>query len=282
MIENLFLNVGATKAGTTWLYDQLCNHPEITFALEKEIHYFSAVAGKWNLLSHEARVQKFFRSIETKNIESVRTSINSITWYANYASPEVINNAWYQNLFKDAKGKYCADFCNLNCNLDDSGWRRVRQNFSNQLKVTYCMRDPYKRAWSHYKFHKEWIGQGHEILSNGFEGFKNFLAEDWFKEIVRYDLAIERLESNLASDEFMLFYFEDFRSQPQSTLDRVCDFLEIKKISKNESDFGSMVNASLDIKMPDEWSDYLWDYLTPVYAALSKKNLVHVDWLRHP
>eukprot|EP00493_Phyllostaurus_siculus_P000433 UN00435 len=36
MIDNLFLSVGAMKAGTTWLYEQLKNHPEIHFTPEKE------------------------------------------------------------------------------------------------------------------------------------------------------------------------------------------------------------------------------------------------------
>jgi len=41
MINNLFLSVGAMKAGTTWLYKQLQYHPEIYFTPEKEIHYFA-------------------------------------------------------------------------------------------------------------------------------------------------------------------------------------------------------------------------------------------------
>jgi hypothetical protein len=35
-----FLGIGAQKAGTTWLFEQLRTHPEIYFPRRKELHYF--------------------------------------------------------------------------------------------------------------------------------------------------------------------------------------------------------------------------------------------------
>ena len=35
-----FLGIGAQKAGTTWLHDNLSCHPELYLPPEKEIHYF--------------------------------------------------------------------------------------------------------------------------------------------------------------------------------------------------------------------------------------------------
>lgn len=35
-----FLGIGAQKAGTTWIYEQLLRHPEIQFPAGKEIHFF--------------------------------------------------------------------------------------------------------------------------------------------------------------------------------------------------------------------------------------------------
>lgn len=39
-----FLGIGAQKAGTTWLYHQLCRHPEVSFPGGKEIHYWDLQA----------------------------------------------------------------------------------------------------------------------------------------------------------------------------------------------------------------------------------------------
>ena len=35
-----FLGIGAQKAGTSWLYEMLCLHPEISFPRGKEIHFW--------------------------------------------------------------------------------------------------------------------------------------------------------------------------------------------------------------------------------------------------
>ena len=50
-IENLFVCVGAQKAGTTWLARVLEDHPEIFMTPVKEIHYFDHVAGITNHLN---------------------------------------------------------------------------------------------------------------------------------------------------------------------------------------------------------------------------------------
>lgn len=36
-----FLGIGAQKAGTTWLYEQLCHHPQLAFPLGKEAHFWN-------------------------------------------------------------------------------------------------------------------------------------------------------------------------------------------------------------------------------------------------
>lgn len=36
-----FVGIGAQKAGTTWLYEMLSQHPDISFPLGKEVHYWN-------------------------------------------------------------------------------------------------------------------------------------------------------------------------------------------------------------------------------------------------
>src|SRR5262245_13183400 len=40
-----FLGIGAQKAGTTWLYEQLRRHPDVWLPPEKELHYFDRKRG---------------------------------------------------------------------------------------------------------------------------------------------------------------------------------------------------------------------------------------------
>ena len=41
MIKPTFLVIGAQKAGTTWLSDNISCHPEAYSPEQKEIHYFN-------------------------------------------------------------------------------------------------------------------------------------------------------------------------------------------------------------------------------------------------
>jgi hypothetical protein len=43
-----FLGIGAQKAGTTWLYENLRQHPELFLSEEKELHFFDQ-PGRWRL-----------------------------------------------------------------------------------------------------------------------------------------------------------------------------------------------------------------------------------------
>jgi len=54
----LMFCVGATKAGTGWLYEYLADHPQCHFRSIKELHYFDAIEnGKLDreILKHETR-----------------------------------------------------------------------------------------------------------------------------------------------------------------------------------------------------------------------------------
>lgn len=52
-----FLGIGAQKAGTTWLYEMLRQHPDIAFPLNKEVHYWD------NVYPHQA-VDDYFAKFQ--------------------------------------------------------------------------------------------------------------------------------------------------------------------------------------------------------------------------
>lgn len=110
-IENLFLSVGAMKAGTTWVYDKLQCHPQIHFSREKEIYYFSHVAGVANSLTNDKLKRRANQALMKtgKDYKHNRIDIkeyrSNVQWYTNYAVDDV-NDEWYLNLFdKENKRK---------------------------------------------------------------------------------------------------------------------------------------------------------------------------------
>lgn len=52
-----FLGIGAQKAGTTWLYTMLSQHPDICFPLKKEIHFWNSAYTKESVSDYLSNFQ---------------------------------------------------------------------------------------------------------------------------------------------------------------------------------------------------------------------------------
>lgn len=259
MIENLFLSAGAMKAGTTWLYEQLKDHPDIYFTPEKEIHYFANKVGIENQLNYRNRIIKLKHVLEKTakgNPKFISQNIDEICWYSEYARTQHIDNEWYEHLFRfNPNKKFCADFSNLYCQMGPEGWDNVRKIAKN-VKVIYTLRDPLERLWSHYKFHMKWVNREDEALDAGFNNFKELLGKHFFWVNAEYAKNYELLKQSLNNDELMILYFEDFRERPVEMLHEVQRFLCIEELTPEQSKLDKKINKTKNFGMPEEWRDY--------------------------
>lgn len=280
-IENLFLSVGAMKAGTTWLYEQLKDHPEIHFTPEKEIHYFANAVGIENQLNHRNRIVKLKEVLEKTahgNPKFISNHLEEISWYSEYARPRETSAQWYRNLFRfNNNKKYCADFSNLYCQMSTDGWSEVRKTARN-VKVIYTLRDPMKRLWSHYKFHMKWVNREDDALDAGFEHFKKLLDQNFFWVNAEYSRNYKRLKESLHENELMLLYFEDFRAHPARMLEEIHQFLNIEKILPDEALLTKKVNQTKGFEMPVEWQSYARTKLSPIFKEMKALSINHESW----
>lgn len=280
MIENLFLSVGAMKAGTTWLYEQLKDHPDILFTPEKEIHYLANAVGIENQLNHRNRLLKLKAVLERfgkGNPKYISEHIDEIDWYVRYAKPKEISNDWYKELFSDQGRKYCADFSNLYCQMGTEGWNNVR-SLAKNIKVIYTLRNPLDRVWSHYKFHLKWIGKENEVISLGFEEFKNTLDKEHFWQNAKYADNYANLKTALRDNELMLLYFDDFRKSPVLMLNKICEFLDISTIDIKSENLEKKVNRTKEFKFPEAWRDYANQKLSTEIEAMQNSGLWKESW----
>jgi len=279
MIDNLFLSVGAMKAGTSWLYKQLKDHPDIYFTPEKEIHYFANATGIEKQLSRHNRILKF-KSIMEKYVRGnpmyISQNMDELYWYANYAQSKNINNQWYESLFSlNNDKKFCADFSNLYCQMERDGWNRVRETAKN-IKVIYTLRDPLKRLWSHYKFNMQWNKREDEMLDAGFEHFKMLIDKHWVN--ADYVRNSKLLKENLNSDELLILYFEDFREDPKKMLLEVQRFLGVREVEPEQTTLENKVNKTKDVDIPKEWLEYMKVKLAPLEKQMKAEGIWHNSW----
>jgi hypothetical protein len=280
MPEKLFLSVGAMKAGTTWLYRQLEEHPQIRFTPEKELHYFGLaepLQSAAQKLSEPNRIKKAATYFADKDADFISAHVAELRWYARFASAGPLDDAWYQDLFADVPPQaYAADFSNLYTLLGAQGWAAVRRNCST-LRVIYTLRDPIERIWSHYRFEFKYRGN-ERLRESNFDWFKNLMSRKTFWVHAQYLAAIQRMRAELGPQEFLLLYFEDFRTQPESMLHRVCDFLGIERIQPEADRLTRKFNASPEMEMPEEWAEWTRTRLAQQVQRLKANGYWHPAW----
>lgn len=285
--ENLFLSVGAMKAGTTWVYDKLQHHPQIHVSREKEIHYFSHIAGISNSLEplklkRRAKQVLMKAGKQLNQGEIVISEYRDILdWYINYATDEV-NDDWYMNLFSQNKiedpSSYCADFSNLTCFLDEDGWQHVRK-VANNIKAIYILRDPVARLWSHYKFHLQFTGhKEQENPEQNFRLFKRIINKPWFIRNSMYSKNIKLLNKNLNEDEFKIFYLEDISEKPFEFFEQIHKFLGIKGYDYSHLDIKERKNTSISKSIPESWYKEITNFLSSEIESLKELGIWHKDW----
>jgi hypothetical protein len=114
-----FLVIGAEKAGTTWLHQQLKKHPEIFLPETKEIHFFNKYSS--NLIKRDY----FQLGIE-----------------------------WYADFFKQYTGEKAIGEVTPMYICDPEALLRIYQTLPH-VKLIVILRDPVHRAYSHYWMAKQ-------------------------------------------------------------------------------------------------------------------------------
>lgn len=259
MIEHLFLSVGAMKAGTTWLHQQLAGHRDIHFCPEKEIHYFADPQAK-SYMALGGRVGRYQQVVRNLKAERVNPHVQrNLAWYAStYLAPQ-IDDAWYESLFTmrpppKAQARYVADFSNLYATLDVHGWAHVRRVARN-LRVLYTMRHPAKRLWSHLKFSYEFSGRGAELANLGRDDFDSFMNNPNNIMHADYARAVTSLRAVLEPGELAFYFFEDFRGKPIETLRSIEMFLGVSEQAYRDDKLSAQINPSQSLAVPPAFAE---------------------------
>lgn len=256
MIDNLYLNIGAMKAGTTWLFSHLERHPDIHFSQEKEVHYFAHVDTYRNPLADNQRLSRLqgYVSSEQLGSVSIHKYIEKLDWYVHYLRGPIDDN-WYRNLFSGRRSeRYCADFSNLYAHLDRVGWDHVK-SIARNLRVTYIMRHPLHRLWSHVKFHTNITGEYNRMLEWKDQQFADMVLKAFIWDNTEYSRVVRSMQENLAPEQMQILFFEDIHEAPKAALRNLEAFLEIGRHTYDDEALTQRVNTSPSISLPSAFKD---------------------------
>jgi hypothetical protein len=235
--------VGATKAGTTWLYRYLHDHPECALPAVKEAHYwdtFDAERCEKQLVSFRVRLREM-RAAKVKanaegrgwQVENMDRRINEmkalIATLEGVRADDSAYVAWLTN-GRDG-GAVVADITPNYATLSDEELARMR-DLSPNTKFLYLIRDPLDRLWSHIRMQARRQRQDHEeyakksnnilyrILNRGHE--THILERGDYPKIIR------KLRRVIPEGRLLIQFAEDlFTPQGRGQL---CAFLGIKPV----------------------------------------------------
>jgi len=249
-LEKLFICIGAQKAGTTWLFENLSQDPRFAKCpFVKEIHYFD------NLYNNSPHINNwranFFLRLCQRNPEKLKPVLSAwlarghhkatknnppdhvLTQKLNILLGE-LNDDWYSNLLRIRKNQcYAMDITPDYAVVSAQGFAHMKA-ITEQLKILFILRDPTERAWSG-------LLQGKKNKPGGIEAFladKGDNIDLLFKQCSsgadvgarnNYLMTLEKLASLglTGQQQLLVKFYEDIATVPEQFITDIYAFLNM-------------------------------------------------------
>ena len=204
-----FLCIGAHKAGTTWLYQQLDSHPDFWMPPVKELHYFDQLSRVQRGAQPRCRDERDRRFLE--RLESL-------------SSEPGINLENYGRLFEPKASLFSGDISPNYSTLSNEVIREIVGYFSN-LKVIFLARDPVERLWSHLSMEVHY----HQIEpfdATDINEVSRNLSRRWMLLRSYPSSVVERWKRYVDPKQFRVYFFDDLQNNPAELRRSILRFLD--------------------------------------------------------
>ena len=273
-----FICIGAQKSGTTWLYKNLKDHPQIWLPPFKEIKYFNKEDRRaWliTLLSNQ-RGRIILRRKVKRAFDDVKKG-QHIRWYLRYFFlPR--NDGWYASLFSPREGQIAGDI--------SPGYDMVNQNMVSHiyslmpdLKIIYLLRNPIDRMWSHAAMDlRKWDNKLLHTCDE--ETIKGFLDRETVIRRTDYLKTLQAWEQVYPKEQIFVAFFEQLKQNPRQLLMDIHHFLEVEASYIPDS-VEQKVYAGQYSQIPAHWARYLAQRHHEQLKALHQRfdNSSTASWL---
>jgi hypothetical protein len=228
-----FLCIGAQKAGTTWLYDNLRQQPGIWLPPIKELHFLDHPSPP---IAKRLFAKRRYHALARANARSAAAD-----WIRGSGDFESLKIAWrlafaersldsYTSVFPARPDLVRGEICPGYAHLPPEVIRSLAER-NPRLKVIYLLRDPIDRAWSSVAMHfrkqgrqtiiKETIGEPERAQ------LLNRIDSPAFLSHCKYDENISNWLRYLPQDQVYFGFFERIETDPLQCLADILVFLGI-------------------------------------------------------
>lgn len=274
---------GATKAGTSWLYEYLRDHPETSLRTIKELHYFDRLH-KGNLKGHVRDLDKEIARLATEleigtakwPLWTARQHADRLAYRAVLVSKAAPPQAYLDYVIEGANGKRLVGeltpeyglvpvdrLCEMNALAPDVRW-------------VFLMRDPVTRLRSHVRMLVKRAGTTHDAFAEACEAkFEDVLAGRAEDVTQRGDYAAihGRLASVAGPDKLLAMFYEHLMTS--DGVARVTGFLGLSNLPAKTN---KKVHEGIAVPMPPVLRAQARDWLMPQYDFVARTFGLPSDW----
>jgi hypothetical protein len=231
--------VGPQRTGTTWIYQNLRDHPDIMWPRDKELFFF-------NMLTQPDR--ELYRS---SDLEWYLDQFREPFWMKlvkNFLALRQARRLYRPIVRGEATATYAA--------MDEALIREVTV-LNPDIRAIMMLRNPIERAWSHAK--KDLARDRNRKMSDVDDGeFEAFFSSEYQRKCARYKENYAKWERLLKPGHLMLARFDDITSRPLELLGEICEFLGVDTDQSCFSDSASeAVNQTEPTPIPSRYRTYL-------------------------
>ncbi len=252
-----FVCIGAQKAGTTWLYQTLRQHPTLFFPPIKEIHFFDYL--------YIAEHRPWINAAYTRHLARLAKQPLFADYARSITALDRTTDAWYQAVFEHESASGCrrGEITPAYAILPHAGVRHVL-DLNPAVRILFIVRDPVERAVSHLRMHAS---------RRGLERIKaSILANESLMAAVTsrsdYAACLERWHRSFASDQVLVLSYAAMRRSPSQALRKIEGFLDLHPHDYQQ--LGASVHASSAVAIDDAVVDALRHRLRPQYDFIQR------------
>lgn len=266
-----FIGIGAARSGTTWIAEQLSQHPGVWIPSRKELHYWTrdrkytspSFLGEPSLISRYFGedysldlCKRFCRAIGKSVLD---LDLKSLTWNLNYflGKPD---NAWYSKLFTGHQFQLTGEITPAYSLLDEIDISALTHDFPD-IKAILILRNPIERAWSTILYHDKRNMISLEDMTQS--EIEQYLSKSQITQRSDYLSIIKRWSKHLKKEHLLVVYYDEISSEPAQLYNKLLNFLDLDPPENFTADFKKRINASKTVDMPAWLTEHLKSQYLP-------------------
>lgn len=272
----LMYGIGATKAGTSWLYRYLDAHPDCAMPDPKELHFFDTLESgrsKRQVAAIDARIATLrekraqFRGAYGDRLAAKIAALTE--WRDVLASGDADTGRYLGYLYGDAEGaKLVGDITPAYALLPEARLREMA-TLAPVTRFVYLLRDPVARLWSNIRMvAKRQAKAAGDVAQIAAGLLRKVLAGEERNAMARSDYAgaMARLDRAVPAASLFVGFYETLFSD--ASIEKLCRFLGI---APRPGDYGDRVHGGVPVTLEDEARGALSRLLAPQYAAMEAR-----------